>query len=85
MKSKANLCEAFTQRRLLHESQLRAIPTRTSPICTSRVFRQLVRVLFVYIIVVVFSLLSPKMLWSAIVQNSRQFLFYRQNGVLEDK
>jgi len=46
MKSKAYLCEAFTQRRVLHESELRAIPTRTSSICTSRVFRQLVRVLF---------------------------------------
>jgi len=28
------LCEAFTYRRVLHESELRAIPTRTSPICT---------------------------------------------------
>jgi len=41
----AYLSEAFTQRRVLHESELRAIPTRTSPFCTSRVFRQLVRVL----------------------------------------
>jgi len=41
--------EAFTQRRVLHESELIAIRTRTSPICTSHVFRQLVRVLFVYI------------------------------------
>jgi len=42
MKSNACLCEAFTQRRVAHESELRAIPTRTSPICMSRVFRQLV-------------------------------------------
>ena len=45
VKSKAYLCEAFTQRRVLHESELRVIPTCTSPICTSRAFRQLVRVL----------------------------------------
>ena len=49
MKSKVYLCEAFTQRRVLHESELRAIPTRTSSICTSHVFRQLIQVLFVYI------------------------------------
>jgi len=48
MKSKAYLCEAITQRRVLHESELRVIPTHTSPICTSR-FRQLIQVLFVYI------------------------------------
>ena len=49
MKSKAYLCEVFTQRRVMHKSELRAIPTRTSPLCTSHVFRQLIRVLFVYI------------------------------------
>jgi len=50
MKSKAYLCEAFKYRRVLHESELRAIPTRTSPICSSHVFRQLIQVLFVYIV-----------------------------------
>ena len=37
IRSKAYLCEAFTHRRVLHESELRAIPTHTSPICTSHV------------------------------------------------
>ena len=46
MKSTAYLCEEFTQRRVLYESELRVIPTGIRVQFARVMFRQLVRVLF---------------------------------------